>query len=84
MNYTYKQIDNGDWVLTVFTENGVIMFILSSDIIGDEENPPRGLPEHVQMIQDFQDSSKLEYFIQLLIDNPGTAFTIYLGLNLGS
>jgi hypothetical protein len=41
----------------------------------------KGLPEHVQMIQDFIDTTKLEYFVQLLIENPATAFTIYNNLD---
>ena len=79
MDYTYIQLENGDWEIAVPTEStyGTIMFILSAD-------PDRGLPEHAQMIQDFQDTTKLEYFIQLLIDNPSTAFLTYLGLNVGS
>ncbi len=82
MNYIFIQIENGDWVIANADTNATL-FILSQEQDA-EGNFVRGLPEHVQMIQDFQDPSKLEYFIQLLIDNPGTAFTIYLGLNLGS
>jgi hypothetical protein len=32
---------------------------------------------HAQMIEDFKDASKLEYFKQLLDADPNTAFTIY-------
>jgi hypothetical protein len=32
---------------------------------------------HAQMIEDFKDKSKLNYFKQLLEENPNTAFTIY-------
>ena len=32
---------------------------------------------HDQMIEDFKDDKKLEYFKQLLEENPNTAFTIY-------
>lgn len=32
---------------------------------------------HAQMIEDFQDESKLEYFKTLLDANPNTAFIIY-------
>jgi hypothetical protein len=32
---------------------------------------------HSQMIEDFKDASKLEYFKQLLDADPNTAFTIY-------
>ena len=35
---------------------------------------------HSQMIEDFKDASKLEYFKQLLDENPNTAFTIYNNL----
>lgn len=77
MEYTYKQIENGDWQLLVIVNETSIMFILSEDIIGTEDTPPRGLYEHVQMIQDFKDASKLEYFISLLEANLGTAFIIY-------
>jgi len=84
MNYNYTQLENGDWQLQVLVGNDVIVFILSEDLTGTEEMPPRGLPEHIQMIQDFQDPSKLEYFVSLLVQDPNTAFLTYLGLNLGS
>jgi len=77
MNYNYTQLENGDWQLQVLVGNDVIVFILSEDLTGTEEIPPRGLPEHTRMIQDFQDTSKLEYFVSLLEADPGTAFTIY-------
>ncbi len=32
---------------------------------------------HAQMIEDFKDASKLNYFKELLEANPNTAFTIY-------
>jgi len=32
---------------------------------------------HAQMIEDFKDKSKLEYFKQLLDKDSNTAFTIY-------
>jgi hypothetical protein len=32
---------------------------------------------HAQMIEDFKDDKKLEYFKQLLEANPNTAFSIY-------
>ena len=35
---------------------------------------------HSQMIEDFKDASKLEYFKQLLDADPNTAFTIYNNL----
>ena len=35
---------------------------------------------HAQMIEDFRDESKLEYFKQLLDEDPNTAFTIYNNL----
>jgi hypothetical protein len=35
---------------------------------------------HSQMIEDFKDESKLNYFKQLLEANPNTAFTIYNNL----
>jgi hypothetical protein len=75
IKYSYNQIENGDWVITNVDANST-MFILS-DEQAEDGTFLRGLPEHVQMIQDFEDVSKLEYFIQLLIDNPGTAFSIY-------
>jgi hypothetical protein len=52
------------------------MFILS-DEQAEDGSFVRGLPEHAIMIKDFQDVSKLEYFISLLETDPGTAFTIY-------
>ena len=35
---------------------------------------------HAQMIEDFRDEKKLEYFTQLLDADPNTAFTIYNNL----
>jgi len=35
---------------------------------------------HAQMIEDFKDNSKLEYFKQLLNANTNTAFSIYNNL----
>lgn len=35
---------------------------------------------HAKMIEDFRDESKLEYFKQLLEQDPNTAFTIYNNL----
>lgn len=32
---------------------------------------------HAKMIQDFKDEKKLNYFKELLLNNPDTAFTIY-------
>ena len=74
MNYTYTQISDTDWNLVVYLGNEVIYFSMSTDL-------EKGLPEHVQMIQDFIDTTKLEYFVQLLIENPATAFTIYNNLD---
>lgn len=74
MEYTYTQISNTDWNLAVYLDNEVIYFSMSTDL-------EKGLPEHVQMIQDFIDTTKLEYFVQLLIENPATAFTIYNNLD---
>jgi hypothetical protein len=75
MTYTYIQIENGDWVITNMDTQST-MFILSQEQDADG-NFVRGSPEHVRMIQDFQDTTKLEYFINLLLENPATAFTIY-------
>ena len=75
VNYSYDQIENGDWVITN-TDTQSTMFILS-DEQDVEGNFVRGLPEHMQMIQDFQNISNLEYFISLLEADPGTAFMIY-------
>lgn len=63
MNYTYLPIPD-----TTFFEIRVanIIFTLdSSETFYD------------QLFKDFEDVSKLEYFISLLETNPGTAFTIY-------
>ena len=75
IKYSYDQIENGDWVITN-TDTQTTMFILS-DEQAEDGTFVRGLPEHAIMIKDFQDVSKLEYFISLLEANPGTAFTIY-------
>lgn len=75
INYSYDQIENGDWVITNVDTNST-MFILS-DEQAEDGTFVRGFPEHIQMIKDFEDVSKLEYFISLLETNPGTAFTIY-------
>lgn len=75
INYSYNKIENGDWVITNVDTNST-MFILS-DEQAEDGTFLRGLPEHVQMIKDFKNVSKLEYFISLLETNLGTAFTIY-------
>lgn len=75
IKYSYDQIENGDWVITN-TDTNSTMFILS-DEQAEDGTFVRGFPEHVRMIKDFEDVSKLEYFISLLEANPGTAFTIY-------
>jgi putative heme iron utilization protein len=75
INYSYDQIENGDWVITNVDTNST-MFILS-DEQAEDGTFVRGFPEHIQMIKDFEDVSKLEYFISLLETNAGTAFTIY-------
>lgn len=45
----------------------------------DSECPELG-PLHAQMIEDFKDNTKLEYFENLLEANPSTAFVIYNNL----
>lgn len=71
MNYNYNQISETDWALVVIrSEQETICFNMSTD-------PERGFPQHAQMIQDFQDVTKLEYFVSLLLENPSTAFAIY-------
>lgn len=75
INYSYDQIENGDWVITNVDTNST-MFILS-DEQAEDGTFVRGFPEHIQMIKDFEDVSKLEYFMSLLETNSGTAFTIY-------
>ena len=75
INYSYNQIENGDWVITN-TDTQTTMFILSDEQDANG-NFVRGLSEHKQMIQDFKDTSKLEYFISLLEADLGTAFIIY-------
>jgi hypothetical protein len=70
MEYNYNQINETDWSLEIIKSDAHIIFNLSPV-------PGIGHPEHIQMIEDFKDASKLEYFISLLIDNPTTAFSIY-------
>ena len=78
MNYNYIQLENRDWELTLSSNEtwGTIIIILSEEQ-DSEGNFVRGLPEHPKMIQDFQDITKLEYFVSLLTTNPTTAFLIY-------
>jgi hypothetical protein len=74
MNYNYNQISETDWALAVVqSEQETICFNMSTD-------PERGFPQHAQMILDFEDISKLEYFVSLLLENPSTAFSIYNNL----
>jgi hypothetical protein len=74
MRYTYSQISKTDWALTVIqSEQETICFNMSTD-------PERGFPQHTQMILDFEDVAKLEYFVSLLLKNPSTAFSIYNNL----
>lgn len=49
-------------------------------ILGTIENDIELNTLHAQMIEDFKDASKLEYFKQLLDQDPNTAFTIYNNL----
>jgi hypothetical protein len=78
INYNYYQLENTDWVIFNLDKEST-MFILS-DEKDENGNYLRGLPEHGKMIEDFKDKTNLEYFIQLLIDNPSTAFSIYNNL----
>ena len=48
--------------------------------LGVDENDLELSTLHAQMIKDFRDASKLEYFKQLLDADPNTAFTIYNNL----
>jgi len=73
-SYIYKQINDTDWLIEVNNLNKNICFVLSS-------NSEIGLPEHIKMINDFNnDISKLESFISLLKNNSSTAFLIYNNL----
>lgn len=74
MNYKYNQISDTDWALTVIrSEQETVCFNMSTE-------PERGFAQHVQMIQDFYDTAKLEYFVSLLLENPSSAFAIYNNL----
>jgi hypothetical protein len=73
MEYNYNQINKTDWSLEIIGPNTCIIFNLSS-------MPGVGHPEHIQMIKDFKDVSKLEYFVSLLLKDPTTAFSIYNNL----
>ena len=78
INYSYYQLENTYWIIFNLDKEST-MFILSDE---KDENGDylRGLPEHDNMIEDFKDKTNMEYFIQLLIDNPSTAFSIYNNL----
>lgn len=74
MRYNYHQISETDWALTVLRgSQETICFNMSTD-------PERGFAQHVQMIQDFYDTAKLEYFVSLLLEDPSSAFAIYNNL----
>jgi hypothetical protein len=65
---SYTRIDLTSAVIKI----GDFTFHLNSD-------PELGLPEHEQMMNDFDnDPERLHAFEQLLLDNPSTAFTIYI------
>ena len=71
MRYVYSQVSETDWALAVVQgEQETICFNMSTD-------PERGFPQHAQMILDFEDVAKLEYFVSLLLENPSTAFSVY-------
>jgi len=70
MKYNYNQINETDWSLEVINPETNIIFHLSPV-------PGIGHHEHIQMIEDFKDVLKLEYFVSLLIKDPTTAFSIY-------
>lgn len=63
MKYTYLPIP--DTTLFEIRVEDTIFTLDSSDSFYD------------QLFKDFEDVSKLEYFVSLLEANPGTAFTIY-------
>lgn len=63
MEYTYLQIPNT--TLFEIRVADIIFTIDSSALFYD------------QMFRDFEDVTKLEYFISLLRADPSTAFTIY-------
>jgi len=54
-----------------------LLFITNPNEVDENGNLTDLAVIHGQMEKDFEDESKLEYFKQLLSQNPNTAFTIY-------
>ena len=54
-----------------------LLFITNPNEVDENGNLTDLAVIHGQMEKDFEDKSKLEYFKQLLSQNPNTAFTIY-------
>lgn len=62
-------------------ENNLITVTLGNDHVTFFQLDPSletGLPEHAVMIEDFADAAKLQAFVDMLADNPNTAFINYL------
>lgn len=56
------------------------VFIVNPYERDEQGNLTELAPIHAQMLLDFQDENKLNYFKQLLAENPNTAFSIYNNL----
>jgi len=56
------------------------VFITNPNEIDENGNLTELAAIHGQMEKDFEDENKLEYFKQLLAQNPNTAFSIYNNL----
>lgn len=56
------------------------VFVLNPDDRDEQGNLTELAPIHAQMLADFEDEEKLNYFKQLLEENPNTAFIKYNNL----
>ena len=56
------------------------VFVLNPDDRDEQGNLTELAPIHARMLLDFQDENKLNYFKQLLAENPNTAFIKYNNL----
>jgi len=77
MTYTYNDLLSLDQteiigkILNITAPNKTIYFAF----VPDEKLG--GLQEHKTLIDDFNDTKYLEYFVNLLLENPDNAYTKY-------
>ena len=64
-NYEYNETPDGNMSLKIHTPTGTVMMVLSPEV-----------EEHAQMITLFQNTAKLERYVEYLGSNPDRPFRI--------